>query len=160
MFCFIFAFRLIVYIFDLSKDLLTGSILKCAFAYNSIWSSWGDLAFDRRLKSSDTLTLDSFRKPWLWLNKGCRTCSSLMAVSSAGNDLDVISFPPGQSVPLWCKYMELGASSVVRVSDSWSKGPGFESWQERWKNFFLQGQLSLLTLISVSVPPLCYRSST
>ena len=137
MFCFIFVFRLIA--FDLSKDLLTGSILKCAFAYNSIWSSWGDLAFDRRLKSSDTLTLDSFHKPWLWLNKGCRTCTSLMAVSSAGNDLDVISFPPGQSVPLWCKYMELGASSVVRVSDSWSKGPGFRILAGAVEDFFSPG---------------------
>ena len=27
-------------------------------------------------------------------------------------------------------------------------------------NFLLQGQLSVLTLISVSVPPPCYRSST
>ena len=48
-------------------------------------------------------------------------------------------------------------SSVVRASDSWSKGPGFESRQERRENFLLQGQLSVLTLISVSVPPPCYR---
>ena len=32
--------------------------------------------------------------------------------------------------------------------------------QERQENFLLQGQLSVLTLISVSVPPPCYRSST
>ena len=51
-------------------------------------------------------------------------------------------------------------SSVVRASDSRSKGPGFEFRQERRENFLLQGQLSVLTLISVSVPPLCYRSST
>ena len=37
-------------------------------------------------------------------------------------------------------------SSVVRASDSWSKGPGFESRQERRENFLLQGQLSVLTL--------------
>ena len=34
------------------------------------------------------------------------------------------------------------------------KGPGFKSRQERRENFLLQGQLSVLTLISVSVPPL------
>ena len=47
-----------------------------------------------------------------------------------------------------------------RVSDSWSKGPGFESRQELREKFLLQGQLSVLTLVSVSVPPPCYRSST
>ena len=36
----------------------------------------------------------------------------------------------------------------------------FESLQERRENFLLQGRLSVLTLISVSVPPPCYRSST
>ena len=35
----------------------------------------------------------------------------------------------------------------------WSKGRRFESLQEGWKNFLLQGQLSVLTLISMSVPP-------
>ena len=44
-------------------------------------------------------------------------------------------------------------SSVVWAPDSWSKGRGFESLQERRENFLLQGQLSVLTLISVSVPP-------
>ena len=48
---------------------------------------------------------------------------------------------------------------VVRAPDSWSKGRGFESLQEQRENV-LQGQLSVLTLISVSVPPPCYRSST
>ena len=40
------------------------------------------------------------------------------------------------------------------------KGRGFESLLERWENSILQGWLSVLTLISVSVPPPCYRSST
>ena len=53
-----------------------------------------------------------------------------------------------------------GDSSVVREPDSWSKGRGFESLQERRENFLLQGQLSVLTLISVSVPSPCYCSST
>ena len=40
------------------------------------------------------------------------------------------------------------------------KGRGFESLLERRENFLLQGRLSVLTLISVSVPPPCYHSST
>ena len=51
-------------------------------------------------------------------------------------------------------------SSVVRALDSRLKGHGFESLHEQQDNFLLQGQLSVLTLISVSVPPLCYCSST
>ena len=35
-------------------------------------------------------------------------------------------------------------SSVVRAPDLWLKGRGFESLQERWDNFLLQGQLSVL----------------
>ena len=61
---------------------------------------------------------------------------------------------------LWVGYMGGGDSSAVRAPDSWLKGRGFESLQEQQENFLLQGQLSVLTLISVSVPPLCYRSST
>ena len=53
-----------------------------------------------------------------------------------------------------------GDGSVVRAPDSWLKGRGFESLLERRENFLLQGRLSVLTLISVSVPPPCYRSST
>ena len=53
-----------------------------------------------------------------------------------------------------------GDSSVVRAPDSWLKGRGFESLLERRENFLLQGPLSVLTLISVSVPPPCYHSST
>ena len=52
-----------------------------------------------------------------------------------------------------------GDSSVVRAPDSWLKGRGFESLQERRDNFILQGRLSVLTLLSVSVPPPCYCSS-
>ena len=51
-------------------------------------------------------------------------------------------------------------SSVVRASDSWSKGRGFESRQERRENFLLRGRLSVLTLTSVSVPhPYCCNST-
>ena len=48
----------------------------------------------------------------------------------------------------------------LQSADSWSKGCGFETQQERQKKLFLHGQLSVLTLISVSVSPLCYCSST
>ena len=44
-----------------------------------------------------------------------------------------------------------------RAPDSWSKGREFESRRE---NFLLQSQLYVLILISASVPPPCYRSST
>ena len=53
-----------------------------------------------------------------------------------------------------------GVSSVVRASDSWMKGPGFQSLREWWENFLLQGQLPVLTLIAVSISLPCYRSST
>ena len=42
--------------------------------------------------------------------------------------------------------MGSGENSVVRAPDSWSKGCGFDSPQERWENFLLQGQLSGLAL--------------
>ena len=58
------------------------------------------------------------------------------------------------------RWTESGDSSVVRAPGSWLKGRGFESLQERREDFLLQGQLSVLTLTSVSVLPLCYRSST
>ena len=88
---------------------------------------------------------------------------------------------PAQDFPLWtglfcrpcipvtmdCVYVGvyiscvcLGRGSVVRAPDSWLKGRGFKSLQELRENFLLQGRLSVLTLISVSVPPPCYRSST
>ena len=54
-------------------------------------------------------------------------------------------------------WLESRDGSVV---DSRFRGLGFESWLERRENFLLSGQLSALTLISVSVPPPCYRSST
>ena len=47
-----------------------------------------------------------------------------------------------------------------RAPDSWSKGHGFESWQERRENFPLHVQLSVPTFLSVSVPLPCYCSST
>ena len=59
-----------------------------------------------------------------------------------------------------CTALGSGDSSAVRAPDSWLKGRGFEFLQERRENFLLQGQLSLLTLTSVSIPPPCSRSCT
>ena len=55
-----------------------------------------------------------------------------------------------------------GNSPIVTAPDSWSKGCrfNFKSPQEQWENIFLQGQLSVHALISVSIPPLCYHSTT
>ena len=63
---------------------------------------------------------------------------------------DLVSYIKGRRVSrgLWGRD-----SSVVRAPDSWLKGRGFESLLERRENFLLQGRLSVLTLISVSVPP-------
>ena len=64
--------------------------------------------------------------------------------AEAGNQTDVVRFT---------SLTVSGDCPVVRATDTWSKGRGFESRQERRKNFLLQGQRSVLTLISVSVPP-------
>ena len=60
------------------------------------------------------------------------------------------------------RFLGGGDSSVVRAPDSLLKGRGFRSFslQERRERLLLQGRLSVLTLISVPVPPPCYRSST
>ena len=56
-----------------------------------------------------------------------------------------------------------GDGSVVEPPDSWSKGPGSipgRSRSDAGRIFrLLRGQLSVLALIPVSVPPPCYRSS-
>ena len=48
-----------------------------------------------------------------------------------------------------CTWFLIGSS----VPDLWSKWRGFKSPPEWWKNFLLQGQLSVQTLILVSIPP-------
>ena len=53
---------------------------------------------------------------------------------------------------MWAQTVCHGDSSVVRALDSWLKGRGFESLLKRQENFLLQGRLSVLTLISVTVP--------
>ena len=61
----------------------------------------------------------------------------------------------------WCETQHSSSdagrnSSVVRAPHSWLKGCGFKSLQE---NVLHQGQLSVLTLILVSVPSLFYHSN-
>ena len=51
-----------------------------------------------------------------------------------------------------------GDSSVTRAPDS--ERSRVRTLQDRRENFLLQGRLFVLTLISVSVLPPCYRSST
>ena len=57
------------------------------------------------------------------------------------------------------KHLELNQTNECRT---WMrlKSCGFESRQEQRENFLLQGQISVLTLISVSVPLPCYCSNT
>ena len=55
--------------------------------------------------------------------------------------------------------MHLGAG-IAQWLERRTRDRGFESLLDRRENFLRQGQLSVLTLISVSVPPPCYRSST
>ena len=92
-----------------------------------------------------------------------RTCSikgnsDLMMLKESGDS-------GWQLSPYWCTLVSTVEPnqedrSVVRVPDLWLKGHRFESPQERQENFLLQGQLSVLTLNSVSVSCPCYRSST
>ena len=65
--------------------------------------------------------------------------------------------PPANTLP--CSIWAAGIAQRLE-SDSWSKGRGFESPQERRENFFFECQIFVLILISVFVPPSCYRSST
>ena len=57
-------------------------------------------------------------------------------------------------------YPHMGSwdSSVVRASDSWLKGHGFESLQEQQENFLLQGPLSVLTHFGIRSTPVLPQS--
>ena len=59
-----------------------------------------------------------------------------------------------------CLFLRHPPSHNWGTTDSRLKGLRFESRQERRENFLLHGQFSVLTLISVSVLHLCYRSNT
>ena len=54
---------------------------------------------------------------------------------------------------VWCVCVCVMDSSVVSAPDSWSKCRGFESLLERWENFLLHGQLSVLTYFSICSTP-------
>ena len=84
-----------------------------------------------------------------WICKPSLTDTAILKVCFCD-----ISRPHQNAVVIWERD-----SSVVKALDSWLKGCGFESLQEQQDNFLLQGQLSVLTLILVSVPSPCYRSS-
>ena len=67
---------------------------------------------------------------------------------------------PSDGFAVVCLFLRHPPSHNWGATDSRLKGLRFESRQERRENFLLHSQLSVLTLISVSVPPPCYRSST
>ena len=114
------------------------------------------------------IILVKFLESHLWHNAGDPWVSELQVwwpvTPKLGLAFDTHNNQDGQVCPhfLSCNFCNFGGgdSSVVRAPDSWLKGRGFESLQERRENFLLQGWLSVLTLISVSVPPSCYCSST
>ena len=73
-----------------------------------------------------------------------------------------------QTKPCTCHFMQShirkvhACLAVTCHLHSWQndRDDGFESLKERQEKFLLQGRFSVLTLISVSVPPPCYHSST
>ena len=106
--------------------------------------------------------------PWVGLMFWCKGCSKFPSSVASHAMISFVVLFTAQM--LFCCHLRRGGggyvvdtsgnSSVVRAPDSWSKGRGFESLLEQRENSLLQGQLSVLTLISVYVPPKCYRSST
>ena len=81
------------------------------------------------------------------------------AYMEAANAQDV----PGKCNVCYCDIVKPRCSkdsSVVRAPDSLLKDSGFKSLQEWGVNFLLLGQLSVLTLILVSIPLTCYCSGT
>ena len=59
-----------------------------------------------------------------------------------------------------CTHVKSNRGVWRAQTASWSKGLRYESLQEWWDNCLLQGQLSVLTLVSVSIPHPSYRSGT
>ena len=100
----------------------------------------------------------------VWILK--RTASALPCPLPRGQELQP---PLGHSVQ--AHRVCSAAAQVLQLE----RGVGIAQWlermtrdrkvagssplQERRENFILQGQLPVLALISVSVPPPCYRSS-
>ena len=102
--------------------------------------------------SSHSLLTAQWPSKW----KVCETRNTWYFQDLLNNYSNLIIYKAHHLVRHWGS----GDSTVVRASDSWSKGPGFESQQERQENILLQGQHFVQTFISVSVVPHpCYRSS-
>ena len=134
--------------------------LKCRWL-GCVISWWGGLRsrypLHNQFNGRDTkhLSLDRFS------DHPVRTFGLVMLnVQETDSNAHVISCPVYNVFIFECPHSGGGDSSVVRAPNSWLKGRGFESLLERRENFLLQGRLSVLTLISVSVPPPCYHSST
>ena len=84
--------------------------------------------------------------------------NSVLTIRSGGMMLLLLFvWVPVCSFTMFSVYRGVG---IAQWLERQTHGHGFESWQEQRDNFLLQGQLSVLTLISVSVPPPCYCSST
>ena len=102
----------------------------------------------------------------VWILK--RTASALPCPLPRGQELQP---PLGPNVQAHGVFRCCFAAQVLQLK----RGVGIAQWlermtrdrkvagssplQERRENFILQGQLPVLALISVSVPPPCYRSS-
>ena len=75
-----------------------------------------------------------------------RWCSRHPTITSTGTWRTVgYPFTATPQSPSRSVVLGRGNSSVVTASDSWSKGPRFESGQEWRENYFLHGQLSVLS---------------
>ena len=87
-----------------------------------------------------------------WRSARSRACqqgsdNSILVLRDCHNDSSVLM--TGTGIAQW----------LARRTRDW-KVAGSNPLQERRENVLLQGRLSVLTLISLSVPPPCYRSST
>ena len=95
------------------------------------------------------------------LHKGHLAMPVVLLQNHSGDDSVALCIQPPSSFHLlgFCSQQQQQQWGVGMAQ--WlERRPGFESRQERRENFLFQSQLSVLTLISVSVPPRCYRSST
>ena len=80
---------------------------------------------------------------WQFLQYHNPLCTSTCITGRDVTDLQCLCIGRIESV-LWNWIRE---SSVVRAPDLWLKGHWFESLQEQWENFLLQGRLSLCWLL-------------
>ena len=96
---------------------------------------------------------------WSWLSllcPGLDHCGS--SASRCGKGWSVMPTCTSRWVCCWLACVCLHAHPCA-LSLHWSAIWGMCQEQEHWENFLLLGQLFVLTLSLVSVPPLCYCSS-